>query len=283
MRISVLIFIFSLAFSFVGKAVDLEREARQAIKEFDNSYYQPRVYGLNDFRTNIRIEGLPTILSRRFIFGKLEDIFFEISWKRGHNGSFSDKKKVKVFGLPDGFVEIKSELNTYILGQIDFIAPLLWSDRLKGYDLSMTVDSDKTRTIIARDIKGLKDAYEIVFVFDNEKKSKPKRIIFKRPSGLETVDLKFFKKPWSRGKWVIQEYLVNRIFGPHTFESKSSFYYGNISGFGLLERIEMIKKQILTQPGSTKSQTYERTEKTVMKLSDWRINTGLKNSHFDGS
>ncbi|MCY4643650.1 MAG: hypothetical protein OXB88_03440 [Bacteriovoracales bacterium] len=270
------IFLIFLLYSLT--LIASEQKARQLIKGFDTSRYAPQIVGLRNFKVDIRIDGLSEKLSQQLIFGKVKDVFFEMSWLRGKD-DYSSLKKVDVFGLPSGFFEIKSELANNILPKIDSIVPPSWSEKMKDYKLTMTLNKDGSTTIVGRDPQGVKEANEIILVFDNQKK--PKSFIMKKPIGLETVDLVFFKKPWSRGKWVVKEYRVKKSHGIQKIESQSTFHYRRVQGFGLPEKIETTTKQVLNRPSpGKKSETYERKGASTMKLSNWRINTGLKKDHF---
>ena len=267
-----LIGFYQLAFS------NTNQKARELLRDFDLAYYRPQVYNLRDFKVDTRIDGLSEKLSQQLIFGKLKDVFFEISWLTRDRMTVPDYSKVKVLGFPDGFVEVRSELSSNVQQRIDFIVPVALSERMKDYELSMTVDKDGTHTVICRDPKNMEDANEIILVFD--KKRRLKRFIVKRPMVLETVDLKLVKKSWSQGKWVLSEYNVEKVQGAQKISSNSTFDYTVIAGFGLPERIETVVKQVLTRVSSNKSDTYERESASHMRFSNWRVNTGSKKSDF---
>ena len=255
------------------------QEARDFLKDFDLSYYHPQTYGLRDFKVDVRLSKLTEKLNRQLVFGKLKDVFFEVSWLKRESLMKPDNKKVEVFGWPGGFFEIKSQLSNNILQRIDFIVPISLSERMKDYELSMTINKDGTRTIISKDPQNLRDANEIILIFDEKKKLK--RFVVKRPIGLEEVELKLNKKLWSKGKWVVSEYKVKKTHGLQKIKSKSTFNYRSVGGLGFPETIQTVSRQMLVQPSSGKSGTYEREVTSLMKFSNWRVNnSGLKKSDF---
>lgn len=255
-----------------------DQDARVLLRDFDLSYYRPQVYALRDFKVDIRINGLAEKLAQQLVFGSLKDVFFEMSWLRRDHADRPDYKKIEVKGLPNGFFEVKSQLASNILQRADFIVPISLSERMRDYKLEMTADKNGGRTIICRDPTNLKDANEIILVFDPKKRLK--RFVVKRPIGLETVDLELVKKPWGQGKWVLNQYNVEKIHGVQTIKSKSTFDYKVVGGFGLPERIKTVTTQTLRQPATKKSGTYEREITSRMKFSNWRINADAKNSDF---
>ena len=255
------------------------KEARAFLREFDLSYYRPQMYNLRDFKVEARIDGLSERLSQQLIFGKLEDVFFSISWLTRSKKSELDYKKVTVMGLPGGFLEVKSQLANNVLPRIDFIAPVSLSEKMQDYKLHMTVDKGGVRTIVCKDPGSMKDASEIVLLFD--KKKRLKRFIVKRPIGLETVDLKMVKEPWSQGKWVLREYNVKKVHGVQTIEAMSTLDYKIVAGFGLPERIETKMKAIVSRMPSVKgSNVYEGETTSSMRFSNWQVNRGAKKSDF---
>ena len=271
--LSLLILFCSATFARSGQ------EARNLLKDFDLSYYRPQVYGLRDFKVEVRIDELTEKLNRQLVFGKLKDVFFDMSWLISKHLAKPDDKKVEVLGLSKGFFEVKSQLANNVLQRIDFIAPVPLSERMKDYELSMKVHKDGTRAVVCKDPENLKDANEIILIFDRKKRLK--KFIVKRPIGLEEVELKLDKKLWSKDKWVVSEYHVKKTHGTQRIESKSTFNYRTIAGFGLPETIQTVSKQILSRPSSKKSDTYEREITSNTRFSNWRVNnTKLRKSDF---
>lgn len=250
-------------------------EARLFLREFDLSYYRPQVYNLRDFKVEARIDELSKRLSRQLIFGKLDDVFFKISWLIRNKETGPDQTEVTVMGLPNGFVEIKSQLANNILPRIDFIAPVSLSEKMKDYDLQMSTDKDGSRSIVCKDPESIKDASEIVLVFDQKKRLR--RFVIKRPIGLETVDLKLVKEPWSQGKWVLSEYNVKKVHGVQTIEAMSTLDYKVVAGLGLPERIETKMKAVVARVSSAERlDAYEGETSSTMRFSNWEVNTGAK-------
>ena len=248
-----------------------DNEARVFLKEFDLSYYRPQRYNLRDFKVDARIDGLLERLSQQLIFGKLNDVYFELSWKARPKENDSDYKKVEVQGMPNGFSEIKSQLSNNVLPRIDFIAPVSLSEKMKGYALNLIENQDGTRTIVCRDLEGMKEASEIILIFD--KKKRLVKFVAKSPIGLETVDLKLVKEPWSQGKWVLSEYNVKKVHGPQTIESMSTLDYKVVSGFGLPDRIETkLKIAVGERRSALGPQAYEVETRSGMRFSNWKVN-----------
>ena len=177
-------------------------KAREFLQKFDLSYYRPQRHGLRNFEVEIRIDGLSQRFDQQLIYGKINDLFFKMSWLATTDPTKQGHKKVKVFGLPKGFVEIKSQLSHNILQKLDFIVPLPLIQKIKDYALTMTTNPKGEHTIVAKDPQNLRPANEIILAFDRQQRLQ--RFVIKRPTGLETVDLSYSKMPWSRGKWVLK-------------------------------------------------------------------------------
>ena len=266
-----LLLIFLASASFASS----EQRAKKILKDFDLAYYHPHQYGLRDFKVDIRIDGLSKKLNKQQVFGKINDVFFELSWRIRDNLNTQDYKKVKVFGMPNGFFEVKSQLTIPILQALNFLVPIPISDMIKGYKLSM---KNSGGPIICKDPENLRDINEIILTFGKTRKLK--KLIMKSPTGIETIDLILVKKPWSKGKWVISEHRVTKDYGPQIIKLESHFSYKVIAGLGFPEKIQTTTQQIFKSQNPKKSSTYKNKIISEMRLSNWRVNTGIKKSEF---
>ena len=272
-RVKYVLALFTIFCSFWADAQP-DKEVRKFLRDFDTTYYRPQRYGLRVFKVDIRVDRLTEKLNQQLIYGKLEDVFFEMSWKTKNDSNISGFKKVEVLGFSNVFSRVKSQLANNILQRVDFIVPVPLSEQLKGYELkNMTIHKGGGRTIKMEDPEHLKEANRITLVFDA--KNRLTKFIVSRPVGLETIELKLQKKPWSQGKWVMSEYTVKKDYGIETIESKNSLDYRIVSKFGLLERIKTVTKKISSQPSAKKSDTYESQVSFVTRFSNWRVNASL--------
>ena len=260
-------------FIFINFSVLADKGAEDILNQFDKSFYRPQSHGLHNFKVDIRIDGLSKKLNDHLVFGKVEDIFFELSWFSQSGVKKGAPYKIEVFGMPKGFFEIKSELSNNIVTRLDFIVPKTQVEIMNGYHLSSSKGSDGNHTIICRDLENLRDASEIIMRFDAKKKLKS--FVVKRPMGTEVVSLTLEKKPWSNGKWVLGGHKVKKTFGSQIIESESQVQYSIIGGIGLPNTITTNTTHTLMQPSAKKSDTYKREVSSEMKFSRWMVNNNL--------
>ena len=270
-----IIFFFILVAS-LSWASDISTE--KLLRDFDSSFYYPQNLNLRDFQVDVRVDGLLKQLNDQLSFGKLKDIFFKISWLRSDSLDKPNHRKVEVVGMPDGFFEVKSGLINNILYYLDFIIPFPQRKRVKDYKLSIKKSSRKEIIILAQDPKNLKDANEILLFFDYKKKLK--KYIIKRAGGIETIELKLEKKPWGKGKWVIDESYIKRAYGNQIVNSLIGIKYKVISGYGLPESIQSVTQYMRTQPNGKKQDDYERSITSQVHFVNWMVNSGLKEVSF---
>lgn len=244
--------------------------AKEFLNQFDSRIYNPKQYGLNDLSLKVRIKDLTKQLNEQLVFGKLKDVYFELYWKS------PDKVKVEVIGMPKGFKEVKSKLAQGVLMRMDFIIPRPLSEQMKDYEIKLTSEKGKN-TITATDTRGIQQISEILYLFDENQNLT--RSISKSAVGMETFDLKYDTHAWSQNKKVLEGYKMQRVEGVSTVEMNVKIKYKKVSQFGFPESMELVTKQILTQPQG-KSKTYERESKTSLSFFDHKVNTGLKNIKF---
>ncbi len=257
-----------LLFANIGHA---NSDGKSFLSSFDISYYYPQRHGLKDLSVEIHLIGLTQKLNDQLVFGKLKDVYYELSWK------FPDKVKIDILGMPNGFTEIKNQLKQDILLRLDFIVPYPLETRLRGYSIELKEDKNGF-SLVCKDPTNMQDANEVILAFSKDKKLE--RFVVKRPIGLESANLKMSKKSWSKGKLVLDKYMVRKTHGVQTIQMTSDISYETNVGIGLPAKISTSTKQILTQPGLKKSGTYERENKSELVFRNYKVNTGLKGIDF---
>ncbi len=260
-----------LIFIFIANICAYGNSPESYIKSFDVRLYNPINFGLKDLRVKARIKDLTSKLNEQLVFGKLKDVYFEFYWKA------PDKIKVEVFGMPEGFKEVKDQLKQGILLRSDFIIPRALSEKVKGYELKL--DSEKGKTsITAVDTKGVQAHSEIIYLF-NENDVLNKSIL-KSAMGMETLTMNFDKRSWSQNKLVLGSYTTQRVEGVNTISTEVQVKYEKVGTYGFPKSIQSKTKQVLTQPVGKKKQTYEREFTSEISFFDHQVNTGLKNVTF---
>lgn len=257
--------------AFAAKSVDLkvDKEARELVKQFDLASYHPDALGLKDLVVDIRIDNLTKQMNEQAVFGKLQDVYFQLAWMA------PDKLHVEVKGMPDGFLEVKNELSNMVARRFDYIVPQLLAPKLSMYSLNLNKQKDGTNLVRAIDRTGKSDVNEITLLFG--KNNELLHLETKRPSGSELSVMKHSHPEWSPSKWILSELAVSSLNAGQKIVSVISLSYGKFSGFGLPTELETKTKQGLAAAVAAvdgKNQNQEREFTTKMTFSSYKVNVG---------
>ncbi len=270
----IIIVVGILIVSTVFSISEDSKKGWELVKKFDNLQYRPELAGVKDLTVDIEIPLISRQLNEKVIFGKLDKVYFKLYW--------IDKGLVDVviFGLPEGFFEIKRELKYMIMARFDLILPPSLEKVLAGYSLQLSNDKGG-HIVIGQDLSYLKmiRRYKLFF-------SRVGLVVELDATGGgdEKSTLEYFQPEWSKGKWVVQKILVTAKEAGSQGEVKSTIKYKKVDGFGFPVMMNSQTKQTLLQPlknrRKNKDKYYKRDFSSVVLFKNYKINRGLAQKWF---
>lgn len=266
-----LILIFSLSYVSPYNAQAAKKTPSQLVKEFDESFYNPKDHGLKDLVFDVRIPGLTKQLAQKSIYGKLKDVFFRCYW------TSKGKVFVEVKGMPEGFEQVKSGLIGMVHSRFDLVVPYPLFSRLDGYKLKILKQQDGAQLVQALDKSGLKMINEIYLTFDKEGKLVKLKTI--DPLGHDISILKLSKEKFSKEKYIVDKVLVNSVKRNQEATMQNEVTYKEFDGFALPIVFISKTKQSLPQPHGGKEK-YERELKSRLEFGNYKINKDLAKKYF---
>jgi len=233
----------------------------QKIEYFDSQYYHPEEFGLRDLVFKIKISGLEEELTREKIFGKVENLYFQVFWM------YPGKYKIEVNGIPKGFDDRVEMLRQMVKTRMDFVIPQKLAPQMRGYTFTSKVEQNQ-KIYNGEDKTGKNPQRELQLIFDN--KGRLLSVKSMGTMGVNISKLQMNKKKWSKGQWVLDELLsevtnMNNV----TTTINHKFNYLEENGFGLPETI-IISTNYKAPGVDAKTKNIE----SIYTFSDYQVNTG---------
>jgi len=232
----------------------------QKIEYFDNQYYHPEEFGLRDLVFKVKISGLEEELTSEKIFGKVENLYFQVFWM------YPGKFKIEVNGIPKGFDNRVEMLRQMIKTRMDFVIPQKLAPQMRVYTFTSKVDQNQ-KIFNGEDKTGKTPQREIQLIFD----SKDRLISIKNMGslGVNISKLKMDKKTWSKDRWVLTE-LTSEVTNLNNVTTTMShkFNYLEENGFGLPETI-IVNTNYKALGVEAKTKNIE----SIYTFSDYQVNT----------
>jgi hypothetical protein len=233
------------------------------LRSFDNNLYNPTQKQVTSMNFKVRVSNLVEVLNQRFNWEPRKDVYFQVKWKPKRNF------KIEVHGLPDGFVELKNELISLISNRIDFVVPLPLIEKFKGYRLSY-YSQKKGTTLKAIDPSYKQIASEMYLSFD--KNGILEKIKAQSPVGTLNSKFKFMKTDWSKGKYVLDEYVVSAIKGIQSSKTIHTLSYQKIKSFYFLDQLQIKTIYELIMPQDKEDKEPRKQEViSIVSFSDYEI------------
>lgn len=239
------------------------QEAETYLTNFDNRVYSLKNKGIKDFVVDIENENLTKYVNDQQIFGKVEELIFRTYWT-----SNPERTAIEVIGLPEGFKEIKDELQQSITPILSYIIPAPTVEKFKGYKFSILSPGK----IIAQDTTGVAQVPSFQLNFDSE--NKLKEIIGNRPIGTLVVNPTFEKNSFSEGKWVLKNEVTITNENSQSMTTTKNISYERVNGISVPEEVEIIVEQSFQGKSS-------RT-KELVEFKNYKINEGIALKYFLG-
>lgn len=237
------------------------------LAQFDSNIYSLKSKGTKDFVVDIYSSRLAKQINEQSIFGKVKDFHFKVYWTAN-----PERLAVEVKGLPEGFKEIKDNLNSSIAFALEDLLSKDIAQKFPGYKASA---GSKNREITLQDTTGTAAIPQFILKFDE--RDILVEILGKKYIGSYVVNLSYEKDAFTSGKYVLKSFISKSSENGQTTTTKKDYEYGKVHGVGVLERITI-----------TSQQKWEASEAKPLNLSEtvefrnYAINNGEAVTYFLG-
>ncbi len=253
-------FIFALMIVFTSTAA-VAQAPSVYFSLFDRKVYSLKNKGVRDFVVDMTSARLLDQVNDQKIFGKVKELVFRVYWTQS-----PERLAVDVIGLPEGFIEAKTQLRTMALPLLDNLLPMTVEQRFPNYKIT---PGKVAREFIATDSSGLAPIPSYVLKFDDQ--DRLSEIIGKKPLGSWNMNWVYEKKAFSEGRWVISQVTVSNNESGQVVKTNRKLNYGNAQGMGVLTEVILSVEQQGEKP--------VRTEESI-EFKNYKINTGEGMRYF---
>lgn len=254
--------VFSLG-GFAG--IHLHADEINEIKQYELRTYTPVNYGLKDLTFEVRVSNLKELLEGQYNLKNLVDVYYKVYW------IFPGQYQINVEGLPEGFVELESELKSVLKEKLEFVVPKDISNKFRAYKLSY---KSKNPTVVeGTDPTQTRSVNRIELVF--EKDGKLKKLRSFSPHNVTESILDLGIKSWSHNKWVVEDYTMVVESTQRLLTVSNEISYETHGGVGLPSTISTETKVELKRINDGEEELVKLNEKdSTLTFSNYEVNTG---------
>lgn len=235
------------------------------VEQYELRTYSPINYGLKDLTFEVRVDNLKEMLGEQYNLKNLVDVYYKVYW------IFPGQYQINVEGLPEGFVELASELKSILKEKLEFVVPKDISSKLRSYKLSYK--SKKPTIIEGVDPTQSRSVNRIELVFEESGKLKKLRSF--SPYNVTESILDVGIKSWSHNKWVVEEYKMVIDSAQRVLTVTNDISYETHGGVGLPSTISTETKVELKRMKKGEEELVKLTEKeSKLTFSKYEVNTG---------
>ncbi len=230
---------------------------------FDRKIYSLKNKGVRDFSVDMTSAKLLDQVNEQKIFGKVKELVFRIHWTLS-----PERLAVDVIGLPEGFLEAKSQLRALAMPLLDSLLPMTVEQRFPNYKMT---PGKAPREFIATDSSGLAPIPSYILKFDDQ--DRLSEIVGNKPLGSWNMNWIYEKKNFSEGRAVIGQVVVTNNEGGQIIKSTRKLSYGSSQGVGVLTEVTLAVEQ--------QGDKLIRSEESI-EFKNYKINTGEGLRYFLG-
>jgi hypothetical protein len=215
--------------------------SERLIRKSDLLTYSLSKVGVKSLKFKMRVQGLKENLNKRKNFGKIDDLYFQVSW------NYPKKLFIDVHGLPKGFKEVKEQLKMAVYSRLPLLFPVKKQEMLNGYVHSY----DKaTNTINAKDPSGKKALNQMKIVVT------PDGLVTKIEgmgiSGNQSTSYEGKVEKWSKEKFAYNKINITINAKSHKTVINHDINFKVVRGIGVPATINSQTKMVNTKDGSEK-------------------------------
>lgn len=197
------------------------------LTEADKKIYYIEDQPFKELSFQLRVKGLRQQLEESKIFGKLSDVYFDITWRK------DAKPTIALQGLPNGFEQKKNQLQNFILPVLNLIFFRKLSDNYQKFEFKSL---DKT-TIEGYHYDPLKGGIQTKIMMNNT--GVPAQFISKFPNQTEQKVETQYKKSQKRDQLLLTSMTQKRQGGNGTLVIQSSLKYDKINMLEVPTKIQV--------------------------------------------
>jgi hypothetical protein len=252
---------------FVFCNVALAEEKIEELEQFEIRKYTPQKSGVTDLVFEARIDHLTETLTKNLVIGKLVDVSFKIYWLS------PSQYRIDIQGLPNGFEEVRANLISLIKGNLEFVLPEKFSEKLQGYTLKKESVADG-KLIHATDATYTMAIPVIDILFDKSGQIKT----IETKAAMSAVKSEFFQTPkaWSNNKFVLDKVIQTTRQGATLFTTTNSLEYLSVNGIGFPSKLTIKNISEVTIPATKKEKEKKVKSETnsIIRFTKYEVNSG---------
>lgn len=257
---SILMICLGLSFTLKANAQEITE-----VEQYELRTYSPINYGLKDLTFEVRVNNLKEMLEGQYNLKNLIDVYYKVYW------IFPGQYQINVEGLPEGFVELESELKSILKEKLEFVVPKDISSKLRAYKLSYK--SKKPTVIEGVDPTQNRSVNRIELVFAESGKLKKMRSF--SPYNVTESILNLGIKSWSHNKWVVEQYKMSIESTQKVLTVTNNISYETHGGVGLPDTISTETKVEVKREREGEEEIVKLSEqKSQLTFSNYEVNTG---------
>ena len=266
---------FILTFSVALSTSQAFSQLKNVWEEIDIRYYFPIEHGLKDLSFTVRKTGLAEQVNKSFHLGKEKDIYVQVYFL------FPDRYRMKVFGLPDGFKELRQTIKASISPYLEFVFPVKFQKKYQIYQFKES-QQDGMKLLKATDPKYQAAIPEFDMFFDNN--DVLQKTVAMSPQGPNETKFSYSKKRWSKNKYVLERVTSETETKLSNNTLTTDVVYVSKDGFGLPKKITITSKSELNERTKNldqfKGQQTSWSNESVITFDGYEINQKRAQSVF---
>jgi hypothetical protein len=243
----------------------LAQEPVAFIKAQDQKIYSLKNKGIKDFVVDVENQAITKSLRDQKSLGTIDRVYFRIFWTAS-----PERVAIEVYGLPQGFREVKEELKLNILPHLDQILPVSTEQRFTGYVFQKT---SNPKEFTAKDTSGISLIPSFLIKYDNQ--DRLIEVIGNKPVGEYRATSSYDKESFSDGKWVLKSITVQESESGQNVITKKNMTYGQHQGIGVLTKLK-VTQEITTSADQGKPLISDNE----FNFKDYKINAGQGLQYF---
>lgn len=237
------------------------------LSNVESKIYSLKSKKVNEFTVEVESTRFTKQIKEQPIFGNVKNLIFKVYWTAN-----PERLAIEVLGLPDGFLEIKTDLKNNIAPLIEEIIPRSFQQKFSGYKFQY---DPKKMEITASDTTRMALVPTYILKFDT--KDRLVEIIGKKFVGSFNQTFNYSSKDFSGGMVVLDQMTILNTESGQTVTVKKEYDYQKNQGLGVLAGIDLTIEQA---QGASSKKVNSQKEKVIFK--NYKINTNEAMTYFLG-
>ena len=231
----------------------------EELAEFESLRYNPIHKGLKSLSFTVRAPHLEKQLNDQLSFGEIKNLHYIVTW------SLAKGYDIKIAGLPKGFEQLRANLRGTVAAKLDFLIPSNMIQHWTGYTFEK-VNNSKGLLLKGKDETGKMGASVLDIQINKEGLVEETKAL--SPGGVVTSKMQYAKHPWTQGKYLVTQTVVETQRDGRKTTMETSITYRSIQGIGLPQKIATTTVTALVSP----EKNNEIREEQAFHFNSYKIN-----------